>query len=167
MSLRRLFEKLGIVVSIMGVGPDIQRHYITQIRLTPETPWGRLVLHRFHFTDRYCAPHEHGSAFYTLPFTSYVEMVMDRETFEMRRNVVKRWRWHYRPQIHTHQVIGPEHDRHEHFTTLVWRCPYPTGTLDFFFWEPVPGQPGKRRKVPQEGYVAALNAKHASGAEAA
>ena len=153
MTFFKALERLGLADCIMGVGPDRDRHYVTQIQLTPKTRWGWIILRVFHFTDRLCDPHDHGYNFWTFPLTSYEENVMDRETFEIRQQTVKAFRFHWRPRTHTHQVLWPSHGRHEHFMTIAWRPNVGVGPPDFKFWEPIPGGAGKRRPVPQDIYL--------------
>lgn len=76
---------------------------------------GRLRLHIFHRGDQDPDPHDHPWDFWTFPFTSYVEEVVEREFFGddghgvyyvKRRQVVPARRWTFRSATHTHRVLG-------------------------------------------------------------
>lgn len=79
---------------------------------------GRLRLHVFHRSDLDADPHDHPWDFWTFPLRSYVEEVAipvggylsgpraGESKFEVRRFVVKAFRWHFRPAEHRHRVIG-------------------------------------------------------------
>lgn len=106
---------------------------------------GRLRLHVFHRGDQDPDAHDHPWGFWTFPFHSYVEEVVepDEGGYRTRLQVVRAWRLHYRPATHTHRVlgryVGPKPGRdpdlyaegrvlcpHElyvarHIVTLVWR----------------------------------------------
>jgi hypothetical protein len=80
---------------------------------------GRLRLHVFTRGDQDRDPHDHPWGFWTFPLTSYVEEVTlpnryeGEPDFETHRQVVRRFRWHYRPATHTHRVLGYWNGRHE------------------------------------------------------
>lgn len=79
---------------------------------------GRLRFHIFHRGDLDADPHDHPWNFWTFPLRSYVEEVAipvggyiggprsGESNFEIRRFVVERFRWHFRPAEHRHRVIG-------------------------------------------------------------
>lgn len=69
---------------------------------------GRLRLHIFHRGDLDEDCHDHPWDFWTFPFTSYVEEVAEPEMtgFAKRRQIVRAWRWTFRPATHTHRVLG-------------------------------------------------------------
>tara|TARA_R110000796_G_scaffold41118_2_gene101486 strand:+ start:5046 stop:5621 length:576 start_codon:yes stop_codon:yes gene_type:complete len=85
---------------------------------------GRLRLHIFHRGEVGEDHHDHPWDFWTFPFTSYVEEVLEpiRETlaytpdgtpitdikprYYKRTQVVKAWRLHKRPAEHSHRVLG-------------------------------------------------------------
>ncbi|MFC3724437.1 hypothetical protein [Neoaquamicrobium sediminum] len=92
---------------------------------------GRLRLHIFHRGDLDADPHDHPWDFWTFPLTPYVEEVTERrnvrvsdhvvpvdalnetfdfghteERYEVRRQIVRAWRWTFRPAEHTHRVLG-------------------------------------------------------------
>ena len=89
-----------------------QKPYMTRIII------GRLRFHVFHRGDLDADPHDHPWDFWTFPLRSYVEEVAipvggylsgDRageSNFELRRFVVKAFRWHFRPAEHRHRVLG-------------------------------------------------------------
>lgn len=112
--------------------PDSASPYMTRY-------WfGRLRLHIFYRGDLDADPHDHPWDFWTFPLTPYVEEVIlphrykGGEDYERHRQVVPAWRWHYRPAIHTHRVLGryadttpydPEwpHIKAGKIITIVWR----------------------------------------------
>ncbi len=65
-----------------------------------------LRLHKFMTGDDDSAPHTHPWAFITFPLHSYVEALYEKGAFK-RFNVVKKFRFHYRPATHEHIVKGP------------------------------------------------------------
>lgn len=67
----------------------------------------RLSLHVFHRGDADPDPHDHIRAFVTFPLTSYVEEVFDPVTGRQYFNLVRAWRFHYRPARYAHRVVGP------------------------------------------------------------
>lgn len=70
---------------------------------------GRLRLHIFFRGDADPDPHDHPWDFWTFPLHSYVEDVTTCDPqgrYSTRREVVARWRLHYRPATHTHRVLG-------------------------------------------------------------
>lgn len=86
----------------------------------------RFRIHVFHRGDKDQDCHDHPWDFWTFPFTSYVEEVLEpiRETVALRPDgseitqhdskrwyrryqVVKAWRLHKRPAEHCHRVLGP------------------------------------------------------------
>ena len=69
---------------------------------------GRLRLHVFHRGDQDPDAHDHPWGFWTFPFTSYVEEVVERDEdgFYKRFQIVPSWRLNYRPATHTHRVLG-------------------------------------------------------------
>lgn len=98
---------------------------------TFETPYmtriwfGRLRVHIFHRGDADPDCHDHPWGFWTFPLRSYVEefvtetrcltcgmslgacgLCLDSPEFTQHLHVVSAWRWHYRPAIHCHRVLG-------------------------------------------------------------
>lgn len=65
-----------------------------------------LRLHKFFSGDDDRAPHTHPWPFLTFPFHSYVEALYEEGVFK-RFNVVKKFRFHFRPAHHEHIVKGP------------------------------------------------------------
>lgn len=100
--------------TIYGVEGEHQTPYMTRLVL------GRLRFHIFWRGDADPDPHDHPWGFWTFPFVTYEEEVtagvednlalaeflgLDPGVF-VTRNIVKRFRIHYRPPEHTHRVIG-------------------------------------------------------------
>lgn len=121
--------------------------YLRRWHITPMIPeLGQLLVHRFQRGDHDDDPHDHSFSFWTLPLTTYVELVMDKDGL-LWPEVVDAWVPHYRLWSHTHMVLGPAadidmealnafcaHQRingagfsrfcvHKPFTTLLWRSP--------------------------------------------
>lgn len=80
---------------------------------------GRLRLHVFHRGDYDPDCHDHPWDFWTFPLTSYVEEVLHEQRqaylaknsppppkFFRTRQIVKRFRLHFRPAEHCHRVLG-------------------------------------------------------------
>lgn len=67
-----------------------------------------LRLHKFWRGDDDRAPHDHPWAFWTFPFTDYLEKRYD-ETGEAHWQVVRKFRLHYRPATYRHIVVGAVH----------------------------------------------------------
>lgn len=84
---------------------------------------GRLRLHVFYRGDQDKDCHDHPWDFWTFPFTSYVEEVVEPSMAKAVQNseafirdskrvpgihqqVVKAWRLHFRPSTHCHRVLG-------------------------------------------------------------
>lgn len=99
---------------IYGVEGDHETPYMTRF-------WfGRLRFHIFHRGDADPDCHDHPWGFWTFPLRPYIEEVLEprietvwthegkvvRPYFERRRQVLKAFRWHYRPATHTHRVLG-------------------------------------------------------------
>lgn len=108
-------DKDGKVIK-RSTGPygwnTIMKHgekYMTRIWL------GRLRMHVFYKGDDDRDPHDHPWAFWTFPFTSYVEEVTFKANgagtngipeYATRLQVVPAWRWNFRPAEHCHKVLG-------------------------------------------------------------
>jgi hypothetical protein len=122
---------------------------------------GALRLHIFHRADRDPDWHDHPWWFITFPFHSYVEQVLSPVVHEevvgngnsewtvfdddnglhfhsseiqyVRLQIVRRFRFHYRPSTHAHRIVGrfagftaagyPLFVPDEKIVTLVWRGP--------------------------------------------
>lgn len=69
-----------------------------------------LRLHKFHRGDDERAPHDHPFWFITFPFSSYTELVDDpySSLYVLRQQVVKAFRFHFRPATYRHIVLQPE-----------------------------------------------------------
>lgn len=96
--------------------------------LSPRTPWGQLLLHRFWREDDDPWCHDHPWSFVTIPlnFWGYVEEVPWRDVTKMVH--VMGWLPHYRPASYTHRIIGRARWDHgvrvvkdKPMTSLVWR----------------------------------------------
>lgn len=120
---RRSNSSFAGIHTIYGVEGEHNTPYMTRI-------WfGRLRLHIFHRPDNDPDPHDHPWGFWTFPFTSYVEEVIEPEDvfvaynvnppelrpliagrtetrYHRKVQVVHAFQWHYRPATHTHRVIG-------------------------------------------------------------
>lgn len=90
--------------TIYGKEDEHATPYMTRIWL------GRLRLHIFWRGDQDPDCHDHPWDFWTFPFTPYVEEVALPNRFEggydLHRQVVRAWRWSFRPATHTHRVLG-------------------------------------------------------------
>jgi hypothetical protein len=105
---------------IYGAEGDHETVYMTRF-------WfGRLRIHIFHRGDADPDCHDHPWGFWTFPLRSYVEEVLEERTrteyyarrggvvhpeiqttyYERRVQIVRAFRWHYRPATHTHRVLG-------------------------------------------------------------
>lgn len=70
---------------------------------------GRFRFHLFHRGDADPDHHDHPWGFWTFPLRSYVEEVTRLNVGEEPRvefNVVRAFRFHYRPATYTHRVLG-------------------------------------------------------------
>ena len=109
--------------------------YLTRIRLTPATRWGWLQLHIFARGDTEGHCHDHPFNFWTFPLHDYIEEVEapltgtisepeNHPAYTRGVQVVERFKWHYRPAIHRHRVIGrPAYSGPGRLWTLMWRTP--------------------------------------------
>lgn len=88
--------------------------------------FGRLRFHIFHRGDQDPDCHDHPWGFWTFPLRSYVEEVLEervetrwghndklnapfkheRRYFERRTEIVRAFKWHYRPATYRHRVLG-------------------------------------------------------------
>lgn len=75
------------------------------------TRWffGSLRIHKMYRGDLQRDCHDHPWWFVTFPFTSYVEEVLRfrNGTYFRELNIVKAWRFHFRPARYTHRILGP------------------------------------------------------------
>lgn len=71
---------------------------------------GTLRLHKFYQGDDDRALHDHPWWFVTFPFASYRELVEDVDSLCV--NVVRRFRFHYRPAEYRHRVLPFPERRH-------------------------------------------------------
>lgn len=67
--------------------------------------WGWYRLHIFLRGDHDRAWHDHPHHFWTFPFRSYWEEVLDTDTGKITVNKVKSWRWHYRSAEYSHRLV--------------------------------------------------------------
>lgn len=95
--------------TVFGVEGDHATPYMTRMWF-----W-RLRLHIFHRGDADPDCHDHPWGFWTFPLTSYVEETVvltgcaccgNFDEYEVSRDIVRRFRLHYRPAEHTHRVLG-------------------------------------------------------------
>jgi len=122
-------------MTIYGVDSEHDTPYMTRIRFG--TPDGAsLRLHMFHRGDADRDPHNHPWNFWTFPLTTYIE----EETFSddivinaKKRNIVRAWRWHYRPSSHLHRVLARGKER------AIMREQDDGGWLPGKQWQLVPG----------------------------
>lgn len=99
----KLFGK-SVLFSLTNPVPYMVRYFI-----------GRLRLHIMMRGDAGRAPHDHPWWFVTFPFHSYVEEVAYEEVhpvtgridIKTRLNVVRRFRFHFRPAHYAHRILGP------------------------------------------------------------
>ncbi len=115
--------------TIYGVDGEHRSPYMTRFWI------GRLRLHVFHRGDADPDPHDHPWPFWTFPFTSYIEEVTDYAPMQqsppeppaMTLNLVRAFRWTYRPATHCHRVLCRNGDdptkpnETRKIVTLVWR----------------------------------------------
>jgi hypothetical protein len=123
---------------------------------------GRLRLHIFYRGDHDPDCHDHPGDFYTFPLTSYVEEVLHEQRqaylaknsppppkFFKTKQIVRRFRLHYRPVEHCHRVLGrylgppPKKDMslYQEMRTLHPESLYGEGKIITIVW-----QCGVRRK---------------------
>lgn len=97
---------MGMITRIYGRDGHYSTCYLTRIKLTPNTRWGRLYLHIFHRGDFDRDFHDHPYDFWTFPLRTYYERVLNLTTGRDTRNVVEAFRWHFRPAEYTHIQEG-------------------------------------------------------------
>lgn len=106
--------------TIFGVDGEHREPYMTRYWI------GRLRLHIFHRGDQDPDCHDHPWDFWTFPFTNYVEEIALPNRFEggydLHRQIVRAWRWSFRPATHTHRVLGRWTGR--------WERPWPGRPVD-------------------------------------
>lgn len=96
----RRAARLGLERSLVYVSgqPYLLRWIVYLLGIT-------LRLHTFYRGDDDRAPHQHPWWFITFPFHDYIEAVYERGHF-VKYNVVKAWRFHFRPANYEHVVMG-------------------------------------------------------------
>lgn len=96
----RRARRLGLERSLVYINdrPYLLRWIVYLLGMT-------LRLHTFYRGDDDRAPHQHPWWFITFPLTSYIEAVYEKGHF-VGNNVVKAWRFHYRPASYEHIVLG-------------------------------------------------------------
>jgi hypothetical protein len=130
----------------------------------------RLRFHIFHRGDHNHDCHDHPWGFWTFPLRSYVEDVLQvqRDTIPVSkdappahyftsRQVVKAFRFHYRPATHAHRVLGRWTGKTTHYNSPT----YTTGAIPTFVWRDKPtrawgftkNRDGKWCWVPWKEYV--------------
>jgi hypothetical protein len=92
---------MSIISTVYGVGAQRGDPYRTKIQL----PFG-WRFHKFYRPDEDRAWHDHPNHFWTFPFADYLEELFDPATGRVTMNIVKGWRWHYRPATYTHRLMG-------------------------------------------------------------
>jgi hypothetical protein len=104
----------------------------------------RARFHIFYRGDADPDPHDHPWGFWTFPFVSYVEEVLDHDTGLLRKRVVERFRWHYRPATFAHRVLHSQvlADGHhwQHYTSPALRYKL-TRRIYTFVWAEHPSRP--------------------------
>lgn len=111
----------------IGRGNDT---YLTRVYLTPRTPWGQGLFHIFHRGDGDPDPHDHPWSFWTFPFTTYEEEVLEYVDGKLMLVVhrVEAWKWHHRKATHIHRVLGAVHPFGYRlappFCTVIWTTGY-------------------------------------------
>ncbi len=104
-------------------GRDGKDPYLTRVKLSPQTRWGRLYLHIIHGPDPDPDPHDHPWDFWTLPLRSYTEEVL-LDNGSIVKHVVPAGRWSSRKAWYTHRILGPTRKSWKRtLFTLVWRGP--------------------------------------------
>lgn len=123
-------SRWGFEYSRVGMGPlpYLDRYIIYAFG-------GTLRLHKFWRGDDDRAPHDHPWWFITFPLTSYYEKVPVAEdefgyAFNaMRFNLVRRWRFHFRPAKYQHIVYGREPFNDPQIGGIYRKDPKPFWTL--------------------------------------
>lgn len=103
-STRGKFMGKSVLVGLHGREPYMTRYFV-----------GGFRLHIMHRGDAGRGPHDHPWWFITFPLNSYVEEVAyehwneDEHRMELRTriNLVKRFRFYFRPARYTHRILGP------------------------------------------------------------
>ena len=103
----KLYGK-SVLAGLDGKGPYMTRYWLGPFRL-----------HLMHRGDAGRGPHDHPWWFLTFPLNSYVEEVAyqvygindpplpDVPVVKTRLNIVRRFRFHFRPAHYTHRILGP------------------------------------------------------------
>lgn len=97
---------MGMIKRVYGRDGQHSTCYLTRVKLTPRTRWGRLLFHFFHRGDHDRDFHDHPYDFWTFPFKTYFEDVLNGETGRVTRNAVTAFHWHFRPAEYTHIQLG-------------------------------------------------------------
>lgn len=84
---------------VFGVDAEHEMPYMTRYT------FGRIRFHIFHRGDADPDCHDHPWGFWTFPFVSYVEEVLEPSTGWKSTNIVDRFHWHYRPATYAHRVL--------------------------------------------------------------
>lgn len=100
--------------TIYGVDNEHDTPYMTRVWI------GRLRLHIFHRGDADEDCHDHPWGFWTFPFVTYIEEVLNPNVGNRHERLVRAWRWHRREATFAHRVICPWGDG-EKIVTVVWR----------------------------------------------
>jgi hypothetical protein len=89
--------------TVYGVDGDHNTPYMTRIAIK------RLRFHIFHRGDQDPDCHDHPWGFFTFPFVSYVEEVLNHVNGKTFLRTVKAFRLHYRPATYAHRVLYSLH----------------------------------------------------------
>lgn len=95
--------KHGFVQRIFGIVQGADELYLTRWRIWDWGPY-KLFFHKFHRGDYDRAWHDHPWEFWTFPFKTYYESVLERDG-SMRVNKVQAFKWHYRHSSYSHIVL--------------------------------------------------------------
>lgn len=90
---------MKLIETVYGRDEQHWTPYLTRIGFS------RLCVHVFHRGDNDPDYHDHMWWFVTLPFTTYLELVMDPSSGIVEQNIVRAWRLHYRPATYRHRVV--------------------------------------------------------------
>ena len=97
---------MGMIKRVYGRDGEHSTCYLTRVKLTPKTRWGRLYFHFFHRGDHDRDFHDHPYDFWTFPLVTYYENVLDLVSGRVTRNAVTAFHRHFRPAEYTHIQLG-------------------------------------------------------------
>lgn len=104
---------------------------------------GRLRYHKMFRGDQDREPHDHPWWFITFPLRSYVEEVLTFKdgVWDHRLNVVRAFRFHFRPARYAHRILGPV------FKDVPIGEYYRAGSLEHFALMDAAGIPERERHI--------------------